>query len=116
MDLRGEEEERERRQGLLLGFCLRRRVGGGVLTDLERSEGAGGVVGAAGSFGAYRFEMLILYPSEEAGPQLNTRVSSSRGRSGLEQYISPPLYITARWMVLFCLAEVSLRIILCADA
>lgn len=91
-------------------------MGGGVLTDLERSEGAGGVVGAAGSFGAYRFEMLILYPRGEACPQLNTRVSSSRGRSGLEQYISPPLYLTARWMVLFRLAEVSLHIILCADA
>lgn len=87
-----------------------------MLTDLERSEGAGGVVGAAGAFGAYRFGKCYLYPSGEVGPQLNTRVSSSGERSGLEQYISPPLYLTARWMVLFCLAEVSLHIILCADA
>ena len=49
-------------------------MGGGVLTDLERSEGSGGVVGTGGSFGAYRFEMLIFYPSGKAGPQLNTQV------------------------------------------
>ena len=49
-------------------------MGGGVLTDLERSEGTGGVMGTRGSFGAYRFEMLIFYPSGEAGPQLNIRV------------------------------------------
>lgn len=49
-------------------------MGGGVLTDLERSEGTVGVVGTGGSFGAYRFEMLIFYPSGEAGLQLNTQV------------------------------------------
>lgn len=51
------------------------------------------MVGAGGSFGTFRSEMLILYPSEDVGTQLSTRVWSYRGRSGLAKYLPLPSYV-----------------------
>lgn len=87
--------------------------GNWLLTDLERSRRhswGGGNWGLVWGLQVRNADFLSKWRGRSTAQYTSLEL---QGRSGLEQYISPPLYIMTRWMVLFCLAEVSLHIILC---